>query len=316
MVHHEIRNLTAADGHPIRTQYWRPDRSPSCVIQVLHGLGEYSDRYGRFAAAASERGFAVVAHDHRGHGPDAITVGHVDGARGWLQICRDVETVFASVREEFAGLPVVMLGHSMGSYIAQYFAMNYGGNLAGLILSASTWAVRAQLFPALAIAHLEKLRLGDRGESRLLYQLGFSKFNNRFRPARTPYDWLSRDESEVDKYVADPLCGGPYSCGLWLALLNGLIEISSDNAVSRIPSDLPILITGGSMDPVGGNKGMGKLAMHYAQTLHQRLTVKIFDGSRHEMLNEINRDDATSAWLDWVAASTGVGGPTNAAQTA
>ena len=307
MVHHEIRELTACDGSAIRTQFWRPDTPATCVIQVLHGLGEYSDRYGRFAAAACESGFAVVSHDHRGHGPNAITSGHVDPASGWRNFSRDADTVFSAAREDFPKLPVVMLGHSMGSYIAQYFAMHYGGKLAGLILSASTWPMRAQLFPALLLAKLEKLRLGVRGESRVLYKLGFSNFNKRFEPARTPLDWLSRDNVEVDKYVADPLCGGPYSCGLWLSLISGLIRISSDNALSRIPSDLPILISGGSMDPVGGENGMGKLALHYAQTLHQHLTVKIFEDGRHEMLNDINRDEVTSSWLDWVATTTSGG---------
>ena len=120
-------------------------------------------------------------------------------------------------------------------------------------------------------------------------------------------DWLSRDEAEVDKYVADSLCGGPYSCGLWQDLIGGLFYVSSDRAVSHIPADLPILITGGESDPVGGDKGMTKLAMHYAQTSHQRLSVKIYPGGRHEMLNEINRDEVTADWLNWVAATTHTG---------
>lgn len=300
MLHHEEQRLSAADGHEMRALSWCPDGDASCVVQILHGLGEYSDRYGRFAEAATARGIAVVAHDHRGHGPGAATPGHFANSGGWIKVANDVETVHSAIREQFDDAPIVMLGHSMGSYIAQYFAMHYGARLAGLILSASTWPSRVQLFPARVLAHIEKLRLGAGSSSELLYSLGFGNFNNRFKPARTAHDWLSRDEAEVDKYVADQLCGGPYSCALWLDLIGGLIEISSDHALSRIPSDLPILITGGSLDPVGGENGMGRLALHYAQTLHQHLTVKIYDGGRHEMLNEVNRDEVTADWLDWI----------------
>ncbi len=142
------------------------------------------------------------------------------------------------------------------------------------------------------------------GSIGLLHKLGFGNFNKPFEPARTELDWLSRDEAEVDKYVSDPLCGGPYSCGLWLGLLSGLFGVASDKAISRIPSDLPILISGGESDPVGGDSGMTRLAMHYAQTLHQRIKVKIYADGRHEMLNETNRDEVTSDWLDWVSVTT------------
>jgi len=195
----------------------------------------------------------------------------------------------------------------MGSYVAQTFAIQCGSRLSGLILSASTWQSRFQLVPAKLLARIEALRLGNRGKSALLNKIGFGNFNKPFKPARTELDWLSRDEAEVDKYVSDPLCGGPYSCGLWLGLLSGLFDLASDKAISRIPSDLPILISGGESDPVGGDRGMTRLAMHYAQTSHQRIKVKIYAEGRHEMLNETNRDDVTSDWLDWVTVTTGSG---------
>jgi alpha-beta hydrolase superfamily lysophospholipase len=184
--------------------------------------------------------------------------------------------------------------------------MHYGSRLSGLILSASTWPLKAKLLPALLLAHIETCRRGVRGNSAILDQLGFGNFNKQFAPARTALDWLSRDADEVDKYVADPLCGGPYSCGLWADLIGGLLQISSDNELLRIPASLPILITGGQSDPVGGDKGMTRLAMHYAQTSHQRLKVKIYAGARHEMLNEVNRHAVTADWLDWIGATTGI----------
>lgn len=307
MLYHQHENLVAADGHDIHTQLWVPEGQSGCVIQILHGLGEHSARYARFAAKAVERGFAVCVHDHRGHGEHADELGHIAGARGWRQLVTDSQIVNDYVRQEFSGTPVVLLGHSMGSYVAQTFAMQCGSRFSGLILSASTWPSRLQLAPAKLLARFEALRLGSRGRSELLDKIGFGNFNKPFEPARTARDWLSRDEAEVDKYVSDPLCGGPYSCGLWLGLLSGLFDVASDTAISHVPSVLPILISGGESDPVGGDAGMTRLAMHYAQTSHQRIKVKIYAEGRHEMLNETNRDEVTSDWLDWVSANTGSG---------
>jgi alpha-beta hydrolase superfamily lysophospholipase len=220
-------------------------------------------------------------------------------------VVNDVDVVNEFVRQSMPGVPVVLLGHSMGSYIAQNFAMYHSARLAGMILSASTWPSKLKLLPAFVIAHIEAWRLGASANSPLLHKLGFSDFNKPFNPARTDLDWLTRDEDEVDKYIADPLCGGPYTCGLWRDLFGGLLRIYSDNSLRRVSSELPILITGGELDAVGGDRGMGRLATRYAQTLHSRLKVRIYPEGRHEMLNEINRDEVTRDWLDWIGATTG-----------
>ena len=305
MVHHSTQILAADDGHKIHTQLWQPHGVPIAIVQVVHGLGEHADRYARFAAAAVERGYAVCAHDHRGHGRHAEHPGYFAVSKGWDRVVNDVDVVNEFVRQTLPGIPVVLLGHSMGSYIAQNFAMYHSARLAGMILSASTWPSKLKLLPAFIIAHIEAWRVGTSANSRLLHKLGFSDFNKPFSPARTDLDWLTRDEDEVDKYIADPLCGGPYTCGLWRDLFGGLLRIYSDNSLRRISSELPILITGGELDAVGGDKGMGRLATRYAQTLHSRLKVRIYPEGRHEMLNEINRDEVTRDWLDWIDATTG-----------
>lgn len=305
MVHHSTQILAAEDGHKIHTQLWQPDGDSAVTIQVVHGLGEHADRYARFAAAAVERGYTVCAHDHRGHGQHAEHPGYFAVTKGWDCVVNDVDVVNEFVRQTLPGIPVVLLGHSMGSYIAQNFAMYHSARLAGLILSASAWPPKFKLLPAFIIAHVEAWRLGASANSRLLNKLGFSDFNKPFKPARTDLDWLTRDEDEVDKYIDDPLCGGPYTCGLWRDLFGGLLQIYSDNSLRRISTELPILITGGELDPVGGDKGMGRLATHYAQTLHSRLKIRIYPEGRHEMLNEVNRDEVTQDWLDWIGVTTG-----------
>lgn len=301
---HQRSTLQAADGRDIPVQTWQPAGDAAAVIQILHGLGEHADRYARFAAAAADHGYAVCIHNHRGHGPEATELGFLGEADGWRSLVADARVVNDYISATFTDKPLVLLGHSMGSYIAQSYAMHHGNELSGLILSASNWSSRVLLLVLRAIAKIESWRLGKHGKSALLNKLGFGDFNKAFEPARTELDWLSRDAAEVDEYVADPLCGGPYSCGLWLDLLAGLAEITSDRSLAWIPNELPILITGGESDPVGGDRGMTKLLQHYAQTGHQRLKVRIYEDGRHEMLNETNRDQVTSDWLDWIAATT------------
>ena len=300
----ERLTLNAADGREIPTRVWAPAEDPTGVIQISHGLGEYGDRYARFAESANAQGFVVGVHDHRGHGGHSDTAGFFAEDNGWNLLASDVLVVNEFLSQRFASLPLTLLGHSMGSYIAQSFAMQHGERIDALLLSASTWAPRIETLAGNMLAKLECWRLGERCNSPLLDKLGFGDFNKPFAPARTQLDWLSRDREEVDAYIADPLCGGPYTAGLWRDLTHGLFRIASDREVSRIPSALPILITGGEKDPVGGEDGMGKLALHYAQTGHGRVTVKIYRDGRHEMLNEINRDEVTSDWMDWIQSVT------------
>ncbi len=292
--------LAADDGHSIRTTVWFPANTPTRVIQIFHGLGEHRARYARFAACATARNMAVVAHDHRGHGPDENEPGYFADENGWQLLRGDGLRVLDRIGEQFPGILVTLLGHSMGSYIAQSFAMQHGERLQALILSASTWPDKSKLIPGRFIARFESWRLGRRGKSALLDKLGFGDFNRRFQPARTDFDWLSRDADEVDTYINDPLCGGPYSCGLWIDLMGGLLSIASDDSLRNIPTDLPMLLTGGANDPVGGEPGIEKLAKHYRAAGHRKVDVSIYPDGRHEMLNEINRDEFTHDLLGWI----------------
>lgn len=294
-------SLNASASHEIPVYLWEPEGTAQAVIQVIHGLGEHSARYERFATEAVSRGFAVCAHDHRGHGPQSTHVGFFADKNGWELLVADSHEVTRFLRQRFAEQPIVLLGHSMGSYIAQSYAMRYGDGLAALILSGSTWPSRPLLKTGRMLARLISWFRGKRGQSPLLDKMGFGDFNKRFEPARTELDWLSRDPDEVDKYIDDPLCGGPYTTGLWIDLLGGLLEISTADSLRKIPSALRLLITGGSDDPVGGHVGMSTLASHYRTAGHENLTKKIYSGGRHEMFNETNRDEFTDDLLRWTA---------------
>lgn len=292
--------LKAGDGHEIQVRTWSPDGEAKAVVQLLHGLGEHIGRYDRFARACVASQFAVVGHDHRGHGPACDQYGYFAARDGWRLVLSDALTVHNDIRDRFDGKPVVLLGHSMGSFIAQAFAAEFATPLAGLALSGSGWPSRLQMAPGRLVAMIEAWRLGKHGYSKLLDKMGFGSFNKPFEPGRTGYEWLTRDEAEVDKYIADEFCGGPFTCGLWLDLLGGIGDVVRASALQRIPSGLPVMILGGAADPVGGDKGLGKLAFHYAQTGHGRLKVRVYPEGRHEMLNETNRDEVTADLIEWI----------------
>jgi alpha-beta hydrolase superfamily lysophospholipase len=295
--------IDAPDGHRIRPTLWQPSGTPAAIVQVLHGLSEHLGRYERFAAACVARGFAFIGHNHRGHGPHPETVGHFSDRDGWRKVVGDVVAVQRFARSRWPDRPLVLFGHSMGSYIAQCAVAREPHGFAALALSGSTSSDRAQLHAGLWLARLAVLVSGGRHASPMLHKLGFENFNRRFAPARTDVDWLTRDEAEVDKNVADPLCGIPLSNRLWADLLGGLLEVTSPHTLRRIPRNLPILITGGEEDPVGGRRGMTRLAEAYRQTGHDDVTVKVWPHGRHEMLNEFQREAFTAFVLEWMAAA-------------
>lgn len=297
----DARILEAADGQQILPTVWEPAPGPPvAVVQLLHGLAEHLGRYERFAQAARDRGFAVVGHNHRGHGPHTRTPGHLADRDGWNKVVSDALQVKAFARERWPDCPLVLFGHSMGSYIAQSAVAREPEGYAALVLSGSTWSARDKVRAGRWLARLMVTFSGGRHASPVLHKLGFESFNRRFEPARTEVDWLSSDPAEVDEYVADPLCGMPLSNRLWYDLLGGLLEVTSLDTLRRIPQELPILVTGGADDPVGGQRGMQGLKEAYEQSGHERVTLQVWQGGRHEMLNEVEREAFTEYVVAWM----------------
>jgi alpha-beta hydrolase superfamily lysophospholipase len=247
-------------------------------------------------------GIIVVAHNHRGHGEncDNESLGHYADKDGWNKVIADALLVQNDAREDYADLPVVLMGHSMGSYIAQSFVMRHPQNVSQLILSASTYAPRLRLRLGKLLATFDAWRHGPRHRSEMLNQMSFGDFNKRFAPNRTDFDWLSRDEHEVDRYIDDPLCGAPSSSQLWRDLTGGMLEITSKRAVASVPNNIPLLVLGGQFDPVGGEKGLTLLADAYRKTGHEDVTLRVYADGRHEMLNETNWDEVTKDIIRWI----------------
>lgn len=304
-MHESDFRLPAADGAAIFVRSFLPDGSaPRAVVQIAHGMAEHGARYARFAQALTERGYGAYAADHRGHGHTAQTpedLGHFADEGGWDKVLSDQLLLLDEIRSRHPGAPVFLMGHSMGSYVARGLSLRAGARLAGLILSSTSQDSPLLVRTARLLARFERARLGRRGKSRLLRKLTFDSFNATIPNARTSFDWLSRDASEVDKYIADPLCGFESSAQLYWDMFGGMLEIFDDQSLAKLPKQLPLYILAGENDPMNH-----KLAA--IKKLHQaleaagltELTLRIYQGARHELLNETNRDEVTRELLGWL----------------
>ncbi len=283
-----------------------PKETPRAVIQIVHGMAEHYARYFPLAEALREQGYAVAGYDQIGHGPQtpADKLGYLGDHNGWQRLIYDANTVHTILCEHWPQAPQVMLGHSMGSFVAREYAIQFGPDqLDGLILSGTGWQDMGTLRPALAIAGLQCMRRdGAKRPSRLLHKMAFGGYNKRFRPARTSFDWLSRDEKEVDKYIADPLCGFVFTSGGYRDLFSGLRDLARVERLRYVPRELPVLLISGDNDPVGGNKGelVNKVAEQYRTAGLQDVQVKLYEGARHELFNETNRDQVQEDLLAWL----------------
>jgi alpha-beta hydrolase superfamily lysophospholipase len=303
----ELR-LPAADGTAIFVRSFLPEGAPRAVVQISHGMAEHSARYARFASFLNEHGFGAYANDHRGHGQtvsDARELGHFADEQGWEKVVTDQLALLAEIRSRHPGIPVFLMGHSMGSYIARSAATRCGNELAGLVLSGTSHDYAGLYKTFRLVAAAERARLGKRGHSRLLRKLSFESFNKQIENPRTDCDWLSRDAAEVDKYVADSLCGFECTTQLWWDLFGGLAEIYGAESIGKLPKQLPVYILAGERDPLNNRlAAIRKLQAALESAQVADVTVRLYQGARHELLNETNRDEVMRDLLHWLEERT------------
>lgn len=303
----EPTDLVTTTGAHLAVRFLPASSPARGVVQINHGLAEHARRYRRFAEALSKRGYHVYAHDHRGHGatraPDTIAR-QFAREKGVDKLIADVADVHAHIRKSHPGLPVIVFGHSLGSMVALNFAETHPENLAGL----ACWNINVNAGAlgrlAQAILAVETMLMGSDVPSRILPALTFQAWGKAIPGHRTPFDWLSRDPAEVDKYVADPLCGWDATVSMWKDTFEMMYRGAAN--VGRLPADLPIQLVGGAEDPAT-NKGreVAWLAGKMAQAGLHDVTTTILADTRHESLNEINRDDSTAMFLAWADRVTG-----------
>ena len=295
--------LSTPDGTSVHVSRWLPDGEVKAVVQIAHGLAEHSSRYARFAQRLTDHGYAVYASDHRGHGKTSSPRASFADHDGWQTVIDDLHSVTAHARHEQQGVPVFLIGHSMGSLISRGYAAQYGSELAGLVLSGTAGGAGAVGKMAAFLASTQARLRGHTHTSGLMNKLVFGQYNAAFKPTRTDFDWLSRDPAEVDQYIEDPECGFVFSAGGFADLIRGAAQVNDDHTVNLVPRDLPIHLTSGDKDPVGGNgKGVQQVADQFKRLGVRDVTVTLWPDARHEILNETNRDEVEVEILEWLDA--------------
>lgn len=303
-MHRQSYRFSADDGASLQLYCWQPAGPPRAAIQLIHGISEHAARYGNVASALAEAGYAVYAHDQRGHGQTAASadaLGYVAPTGGWRRLLNDVMAVYCHISEQQPNTQRILIGHSMGSLLAQQFAIEHGALLDGLVLSATTY--RTDPMPAFG-KWLAGQMIRWRGapyRSTFLDFLTVGALRLTIRNRRTIFDWLSRDPAVIDAYIADPLCGGVPSVALWRDVYDGVRFIARREQQARIPRGLPILLLAGSADPLSaGGRSVSRLAERYRSLGIADVACRIYPGARHEVFNEINRAEVYSDLLDWL----------------
>ena len=297
--------VTASDGTALHTNRWLPDGPPKAAVQLAHGMAEHSARYARLASALTDAGYAVYAHDHRGHGTTGGEDNHGFFAdqNGWASVVDDMRRVTRLAQDENPGLPLFLLGHSMGSFLARSYVIEDSGDLAGLVLSGTGGDPGLLGKAGLLLAKAEARVRGRRHVSPLLDKLSFGRYNAAFKPNRTPFDWLSRDEAEVDAYMADTMCGKTFTSGFFVDLVGAQPVINDRRRVARIRRDLPVLLLSGEKCQVGANgRGPREVAEQLRSVGVTDVTCTLYPGARHEIFNETNRDEVTADLIRWLDA--------------
>jgi alpha-beta hydrolase superfamily lysophospholipase len=295
--------FTAEDGHELYVHAWLPQGEPKAVVQIVHGMAEHAARYEALALALNAKGIAVYGNDHRGHGrslaPGQI-LGHMAHSRSFDRSVRDVEKLAEHLRAEHPGKKLVLLGHSMGSFYVQRLLYTCPDLIDVAVLSATSGKPPPIATAGRGVARLERMRAGKDRPSGLLQALSFGDFNKKFAPNRTDFDWLSHDEAEVDKYIADPFCGFAVSTQTWVDLLDATSTLTEPANVGIIPKDLPIYIFGGTRDAVGEmGKGVDKLVRAY-RAAGLNFDVRMYEDGRHEMMHESNRAEVIADCVTWI----------------
>jgi len=294
-----------SDGIELFVRKWSPGSTAKAIVLAAHGVGEHSGRYSRLALALTAAGYEVWMPDQRGHGKTASS----SGGYGWFaatdgfsRVVDDLKELCDKAASELPGLPVLLLGHSMGSSIARAYIGRFGNSLAGCALSGIL-----SLSPVLQnlgslIVNVGRTLQGGRGIAKFADSMTLGSYGNAYKPLRTPFDWLSRDPAVVDAYMADPECGFTCTWDFFRDMNSGTKYILDPGTIAKIPKTLPVYIFAGDTDPVGAALGgVEKLASSYRSAGMGKVETRLYPGGRHEMLNETNRDEVIRdlvAWMD------------------
>ena len=282
---------------------WMPEGAPRGIVQIVHGIAEFIERYDDFANFLTANGFAVVAEDHMGHG-QSIEAGSIQGyfTGGWFAAVEDTMQLLNDTMAEFPGVPYILFGHSMGSFMARTILAKYpNSGISGAIICGTGWQPRLALPALIAVVEGICKKKGEQNPDPGLHKMIFGGYNGRIENPRTPNDWLTRDEKIVDAYNAHPLCGFIPACGLLRDMMKGIHYVEQPKNLQNMKKHLPVLFIAGKEDPVGPyGKGVEQAEQAFRKAGMVRTSIKLYPQCRHEILNELNRQEVYEDILAWL----------------
>ncbi len=303
----KIRDFTfpSSDGvHAIHCRQWLPEGTPRAAVQLVHGVAEHIRRYDAFASFLAGHGYAVVGDDHLGHGEsinDDSELGWFAEENGWKYLVQDEKLLRDLLREQFPDVPLVLFGHSMGSFIARTYIGWYPGDHDGCVLSGTGAQPAAVCAAGKLMANREIRSKGSKFRSPTLQKLAFGGYLKGIENPIGANDWICRDEQVIRAYDADPLCGFTATAGLMRDMMEGLATIGRADHIALMDKSMPVLFIAGSADPVGSwGKGVEKVAAAFRKAGMEDVTVKLYPGARHEVLNEFGKETVWADVLAWM----------------
>ncbi|HJA81364.1 MAG TPA: lysophospholipase [Candidatus Mediterraneibacter intestinipullorum] len=293
------------DGNTeIHTIEWKPEGEVKAVLQICHGMVEYIRRYDEFARFLCDRGYYVVGNDHLGHGKSVQAkseYGFFNEKYGNACVLGDMHTLCQRTARKYPGVPYFMLGHSMGSSLLRQYIQMYGNGLSGAVLMGVTSdQKKAALLFGKRLCRVMAAFRGWHYRSKMVDKMVVGPYNKKFKPAHTRADWITSDREQLDAYVSDPLCSFMFTVNAYYNVFSGMIGMQRKESVYMIPKGLPILFMSGAEDPVGDfGKGVRKIYEKYRAAGIRDVTLRLYTGDRHEILNETDRDQVYADLLEW-----------------
>ena len=287
---------------------WLPDGEPRGVVQIIHGMCEYAERYVPFAEFLAANGYIVCAEDHAGHGKSAATTADL----GWFNekhsldiVIADIRTLHQTMKQEAAGLPYIIMGHSMGSFFCRKYISLYGSELAGAIIMGTGFKGSPLMNTALIMTRFNAAFKGWRNRSKFINSLAFGSYNKRFKSENNSLSWLSVDTDNTEKYSKDEFCNFKFTNNGYFILFSAIKSACSKKTVVVVPKNLPVYFVAGNCDPVGDyGKGVIKAYGKFKKAGIQKVDITLYDDARHEILNDICKQQTYADLLDFISKNS------------
>ncbi len=291
----------------IHAMKWIPDTDkPVCILQIIHGMAEYIERYDEFARFMAEKGILVVGEDHLGHGRSVGengTYGYFCERDAATVVVRDAHRLKKMVQEQYPGVPYIILGHSMGSFILRNYLCRYGTGIQAAVIVGTGMQPKFVLVTGKALLAFQKVFTGSKHPDNLMNALSFGSYNKRIPESKTQMDWLTKDEKIVDAYLEDPLCGFTFTVNGFQTLLELVSRLYKRENLEKMPKELPVFFVSGEADPVGDyGKGVKRAYQSFLDVGMKNVKMKLYENDRHELLNEMDREQVYGDIHQWISS--------------